>query len=110
MRLALGDVMDIVQLAMILVPLLGAAAGYLIEGVTGATSGFVIPIGPLDRASCGGVARRGPLMMRYDRYGRNDRPSPSPRARRQGSVRLQRRRVAMRPLRRILASVARASR
>jgi hypothetical protein len=47
MRLALGDVMDIVQLAMILVPLLGAAAGYLIEGVTGATSGFVIPIGLL---------------------------------------------------------------
>jgi hypothetical protein len=47
MRLALRDVMDIVQLAMILVPLLGAAAGYLIEGVTGATSGFVIPIGPL---------------------------------------------------------------
>jgi len=45
--------------------------------------------------------------MRYDRYGRSDRPSPSPRARR---VRLQRRRVSMRPLRRILASVARASR
>jgi hypothetical protein len=41
------DVMDIVQLAMILVPVLGAAAGYLMEGVTGATSGFVIPIGPL---------------------------------------------------------------
>ena len=41
------DVMDIVQLAMILGPLLGAAAGYLIDGVTGATSGFVIPIGPL---------------------------------------------------------------
>jgi len=39
--------MDILQLAMILGPLLGAAAGYLIEGVTGATSGFVIPIGPL---------------------------------------------------------------
>jgi hypothetical protein len=37
--------MDIVKLAMILGPLLGAA--YLIEGVTGATSGFVIPIGPL---------------------------------------------------------------
>ena len=47
MRLALGDVMDIVQLAMILVPLPGAAAGYLIEGVNGATSVFVIPIGLL---------------------------------------------------------------
>jgi hypothetical protein len=28
-------------------PLLGAAAGYVIDGVTGATSGFVIPMGPL---------------------------------------------------------------
>jgi hypothetical protein len=41
------DVMDIVHLAIMLAPLLGAAAGYLIDGVTGATSGFVIPIGPL---------------------------------------------------------------
>ena len=39
--------MDIVQLAIVLGPLLGAAVGYLIDGVTGATSGFVIPIGPL---------------------------------------------------------------
>ena len=39
--------MDFVQLATILCPLLGAAAGYLIDGVSGATSGFVIPIGPL---------------------------------------------------------------
>jgi hypothetical protein len=39
--------MDIVKLAMILGPLLGAAASYFIEGVTGAISGFVIPIGPL---------------------------------------------------------------
>ena len=39
--------MDIVKLAMIIGPLLGTAASYLIEGVTGATSGFVIPIGPL---------------------------------------------------------------
>jgi hypothetical protein len=39
--------MDIVQLAIVLGLLLGAAAGYLLDGVTGATSGFVIPIGPL---------------------------------------------------------------
>jgi len=39
--------MDIVQLAIVLGPLLGAAIGCLIDGVTGATSGFVIPIGPL---------------------------------------------------------------
>jgi len=38
--------MDIVQLAFMLGPLLGAAAGYLLDGVTGATSGFVIPMGP----------------------------------------------------------------
>jgi hypothetical protein len=39
--------MDIVQLAIMLGPLLGATAGYLVNGVTGATSGFVIPMGPL---------------------------------------------------------------
>jgi len=39
--------MYILQLAILLGPLLGAAAGYLIDGITGATSGFVIPIGPL---------------------------------------------------------------
>ena len=39
--------MDIVQLAFMLGPLFGAAAGYLVDGVTGATSGFVIPMGPL---------------------------------------------------------------
>jgi hypothetical protein len=39
--------MDIMQLAILLGPLLGAAAGYLVDGITGATSGFVIPIGPL---------------------------------------------------------------
>ena len=38
--------MIIMQLAMTR----SAAAGYLIEGVTGATSGFVIPIGPLQVA------------------------------------------------------------
>ena len=47
MRLAPLEVMDIVQLAIVLGPLLGAAVGYLIDGITGATSGFVIPIGPL---------------------------------------------------------------
>jgi hypothetical protein len=41
------DVMDITHLALMLGPLLGAAAGYLVDGATGATSGFVIPIGPL---------------------------------------------------------------
>ena len=38
--------MDIVQLAFMLGPLLGAAAGYLVDGVAGATSGFLIPMGP----------------------------------------------------------------
>ena len=38
--------MDILQLAILLGPLLGAAAGYLVDGITGATSGFVIPMGP----------------------------------------------------------------
>jgi hypothetical protein len=39
--------MNVAQLAFALGPLLGAAAGYLLDGVTGATSGLVIPIGPL---------------------------------------------------------------
>jgi hypothetical protein len=40
--------MGIVQLVAFMVsPLLGAAAGYLVDGLTGATSGFVIPMGPL---------------------------------------------------------------
>ena len=47
MRLALLGVMEIVRLAIVLGPLLGAAVGYLVDGATGATSGFVIPIGPL---------------------------------------------------------------
>jgi hypothetical protein len=47
MRLALSDVMEIVRLAIVLGPLLGAAVGYLVDGATDATSGFVIPIGPL---------------------------------------------------------------
>lgn len=39
--------MDILQSAFMFGPLLGAAICYLVDGVTGATSGFVIPIGPL---------------------------------------------------------------
>jgi hypothetical protein len=39
--------MDIVHLTFMLGTLLGAAAGYLVDGVSGATSGFVISIGPL---------------------------------------------------------------
>ena len=46
-RLAVLCVMDIVQVAFMFGPLLGAAVGYVVDGVTGATSGFVIPIGPL---------------------------------------------------------------
>ena len=38
--------MAIVRLAFMFGPLLGAAAGYLIDGITGATSGFLIPMGP----------------------------------------------------------------
>ena len=38
--------MDIVHLAFMVSPLLGAAAGYLVDGLTGATSGFLIPMGP----------------------------------------------------------------
>jgi hypothetical protein len=39
--------MDIVRRAFMVCPVLGAAAGYLVDGVIGATAGFVIPIGPL---------------------------------------------------------------
>ncbi len=39
--------MDIAQLVLMVGPLLGATAGYLIDGISGATSGFVIPMGPL---------------------------------------------------------------
>ena len=46
-QLAVLDVMDIANVAFMVGPLLGAAAGYLVDGITGATSGFVIPIGPL---------------------------------------------------------------
>jgi hypothetical protein len=36
--------MAIVRLAFMFGPLLGAAAGYLVGGITGATAGFVIPL------------------------------------------------------------------
>jgi hypothetical protein len=40
-------VVDIVQKAFMFCPVLGAAAGYLVDGVTGATSGSLIPMRPL---------------------------------------------------------------
>ncbi len=40
-------VVDIVQRVFVLCPVLGAAVGYLVDGVTGAASGFLIPVGPL---------------------------------------------------------------
>jgi len=39
--------MDSVHLACMSGPRRGAAAGYFVDGVTGMTSGFVTPIGPL---------------------------------------------------------------
>ncbi|MGH7412694.1 MAG: hypothetical protein ACREKJ_00640 [Candidatus Rokuibacteriota bacterium] len=38
--------MDIVRRGFMLFPVLGAAVGYLVDGLTGATSGFLIPMGP----------------------------------------------------------------
>jgi hypothetical protein len=38
--------MAVVHLAFMFGPLLEAAAGYLVDGVAGATSGFLIPMGP----------------------------------------------------------------
>ena len=40
-------VVDIVQKALAFSPLLGAAAGYLVDGVAGAMPGFLIPMGLL---------------------------------------------------------------
>jgi hypothetical protein len=39
--------MTIVHPAFMVSPLPWAAAGYLVDGITGAPSGFVIPMGPL---------------------------------------------------------------
>jgi len=38
--------MAIVHLAVMATPQLGAAAGYLVDGATGATAGFLTPMGP----------------------------------------------------------------
>lgn len=38
--------MGIAHLAVMVSLLLGAGAGYLVDGLTGATSGFLIPMGP----------------------------------------------------------------
>lgn len=40
-------VMDITQGALMAGPLLGAAAGYLVDGITRAPAGIMIPLGPL---------------------------------------------------------------
>jgi hypothetical protein len=95
--------MAIVHLAVMMSPLFGGAAGSLVDGVPGATSGFLIPMGPAVVAWSPGRS-----TMRYDSYGRRDRPSPRTRGIEQ--VRLQRRRSAMRPLRRAMAGVHRDSR
>lgn len=55
-----------VRTAFMVCPVLGAAAGYLVHGVPGATSRFLIPRGPLIQD----VALRDTLTMRYERYGR----------------------------------------
>lgn len=39
--------MDIAQLALVVGPLLWAAAGHLLGGIMGVTAGFVIPLRPL---------------------------------------------------------------
>jgi hypothetical protein len=39
--------MEKARAVFLLLPLAGAAAGYLIDGASGAASGFVIPLGPL---------------------------------------------------------------
>jgi hypothetical protein len=39
--------MEKARALVMLLPLVGAVAGYLIDGAVGATSGFVIPLGPL---------------------------------------------------------------
>jgi hypothetical protein len=39
--------MDIAHWIFMLCPVLGALVGYLVDGMTGATSGFLIPVGPL---------------------------------------------------------------
>jgi hypothetical protein len=91
--------MDIVQQVLMVSPLLGAAASYLVDGITGATS-------DPDGAGCRGVALWGALTMRYDRYGRYDLTLP--RTKRPARVRVPR--SAMRPLRRGMARADHATR
>ncbi len=38
---------EILQRAFFFCPLLGAAVGYIVDGLAGAASGFLIPVGPL---------------------------------------------------------------
>jgi hypothetical protein len=38
---------EILQRAFFFCPLLGAAVGYMVDGLAGAASAFLIPIGPL---------------------------------------------------------------
>ena len=38
---------DILRKALMFCPVLSAAAGYLVDGATGAMSGLLIPMGPL---------------------------------------------------------------
>lgn len=40
-------VVDIVQKVFMFCPVLGAVVGYSVDGIAGAMSGFVIPMGPL---------------------------------------------------------------
>jgi len=48
MPLALLAIVDVfIGRAFVLSPVLGAAMGYLAGGLTGAASGFLIPVGPL---------------------------------------------------------------
>jgi len=55
--------MAVVYLAFMFGPLLGAAAGYLVDGVAGATSGFLIPMGPAVVACLfGGLACSSPTQ------------------------------------------------
>jgi hypothetical protein len=72
--------MDIVHLAFVVSPLLGAAAGYLVDGIPGATSGFLIPMGPAVVAGLFGGLDDALRPLRPARP-----PKPSHQARRAGS-------------------------
>jgi hypothetical protein len=72
--------MEIVHLAFMVSPLLGAAAGYLVDGITGATSGFLIPMGPAAVAWLFGGLDDALRPLRLARP-----PKPSHEARRAGS-------------------------